>query len=578
MKETSIVSSYGDFTLLFRSVKYHAAEYIEAIEEEGLPFIVYGQGTLLDRDDIKSILYFMTYVAHEVIGYSKLLQRASWWNVEQFTGDFLALSPETKVALLNTKQDFNISDQKKKKDFTRIGIQNDEDINKLLGFNEIRESYFAKSKDKKKQVGVLRIFYQILDKSGYLKKHLNYGDSKENDEQLYNIARLSQIISTYARSYNRYDMKELLWHFYQSRESKTYDEVFIEDSNCIKLMTIHQAKGLEFPVVIIGSLIKGRFPGYKKRRQELIDIPDKFYLRLTPFNEPKEQERLFYVGITRAQDLLALSGSEKVNVQKRGLSPFITELGADHLCCSDEVKTCCTKKYEVPRKTVYLSYSALDTYLMCPFLYKLNYEYGFSTPATYFQNYGLILHTALMRINKSLQGKHEYKLEDIIDGSWMPLPMADKKIDEIKQEFHRILKKYIKNFTVRMKEILAVEKPFMVIGDEYIVAGKTDIVFRDHDNKVNLVDFKARHQEGIEKTNVKEQLQLYNYCLKGIYNIDRMYAYTLLDSKEIEVSYNEHNITKILKDFRTSVLNNMYPKNYSYCKECFYNFCCGELK
>ncbi len=578
MKATGKVISYGDFTLLFRSVKYHASEYIEEIQNEGLPFIVYGKGSLLDRDDIGSMLYFMTYVTQEVNGDKKLLTRATWWNVRQFTGDFLALSPETKEVLINTEQEFKISDLKRRKDFIRLGIKNEEDINKLLGLNGLRENILANHKDRKKRIGVLRIFYRVLDKSGYLKEYLNSEDTPETEERLYNAARLSQIISTYERSYNRYDMKSLLWHFYRSRENKTYDEVFIEDSNSIKLMTIHQAKGLEFPVVIIGSLIKGRFPSTRKGGKNLIDIPDNFYLRLAPFDEPKEQERLFYVGITRAQDILALAGSEKVNVQRRGLSPFIAELGVDHLCCIDEVAECCTKQYEIPKKAVYLSYSALDTYLMCPYLYKLSYEYGFSTPATYFQNYGLILHTALMRINKSLQKKCKYELEDVINNSWMPLPMADKKIDEIKREVQRVLKNYIKDFTTRVKEILAVEKPFIVIGDEYIIAGKADLVFRDHDNQINLVDFKARHQEGIEKTNVREQMQLYNYCLKKEYSIDKMYAYTLLDNKETGVAYNEDTIKEILTAFSNSVLNNNYPKNLSHCNDCFFNFCCGEIK
>jgi len=578
LKTKNIVNSYGDIVLLFRSVKYHATEYIESLESTNLPYVVYGRGSLLSRDDIKSIVYFMSYLTQEAYSDNSFKQWRNWWDVGQFASEFLALTSKTKGILLNAEQNLNICELKNRNDCISLGIKSEEDIIKILSLNQHREDILKKQKEKKK-TGVLRIFYDVLDASGYLSRLLHAITSNtENEENLYNTARLSQIISSYSRSYNMHDIKGLIWYLYSSNLNRTFDEVFIENPDSIKIMTIHQAKGLEFPAVIIGSLINGRFPSDRKSGKLLIDIPENLFLRNKPYNEQEEQRRLFYVGITRAQDLLTLITSEKINIQKKGISPFIEDLGSDNLCCKDEVSKSCASRYQIAQKSVYISFSALDTYIMCPYLYKLHYDYGFETPATFFQNYGLILHTALMRINKALQKGQDIDLTAIIDNSWMPLPIADKREGDIRKEFQRILEKYIETFTNKFKEIIVIEEPFTVIGDEYIIAGKVDLIFCDFDDTINLVDFKARYSAGIEKTNVKEQLQLYNYCLKQKYKIDKLFAYTLLDNKEYEVLYEESNIKKILSDFRNSILYQEYERNVSHCPDCFFNFCCGELK
>ena len=77
-------------------------------------------------------------------------------------------------------------------------------------------------------------------------------------------------------------------------------------------MTIHQAKGLEFPVVVIGSAVEGRIP--KRRRSETFPLPDE--LRLSKDEDVDDlhmldQRKLFYVGMTRAKDILVFGTSNQ---------------------------------------------------------------------------------------------------------------------------------------------------------------------------------------------------------------------------------------------------------------------------
>ena len=75
-----------------------------------------------------------------------------------------------------------------------------------------------------------------------------------------------------------------------------------DDGNCVTMMTIHSAKGLEFPVVFLCGVQAGKIPLTGGRG-----------------TDPEEERRLFYVGLTRAREELLLSGSGES-------SPFLTDI------------------------------------------------------------------------------------------------------------------------------------------------------------------------------------------------------------------------------------------------------------
>ncbi|UTB34086.1 MAG: hypothetical protein NKF70_12050 [Methanobacterium sp. ERen5] len=129
-------------------------------------------------------------------------------------------------------------------------------------------------------------------------------------------------------------IKDFMWYLYLLPDSIQYDEQVVDNPKSVKISTIHQAKGLEFPVVFVCSVIKNRFPGRKKKDKNIVPLPGELLLKFKNKDSSDlgdvtisdtfdlEERRLFYVAMTRAQDVLVVSTADKINVKKVGFSPL----------------------------------------------------------------------------------------------------------------------------------------------------------------------------------------------------------------------------------------------------------------
>ena len=98
------------------------------------------------------------------------------------------------------------------------------------------------------------------------------------------------------------------------------------DADAVAVVTIHKAKGLEWPVVYLVGLVDGRFPA--RGRREQLAVPDALLRGTFPSGDAQVQEerRLFYVGMTRARDELVLSHALDYGGKRtRRVSPFVLE-------------------------------------------------------------------------------------------------------------------------------------------------------------------------------------------------------------------------------------------------------------
>ena len=581
LKKDNLIKNYGDVAFLFRSVKYHAPEFIKYLIKEKIPHVTFGDGQFMEREEIKTIIYLMSYVTQELYIENKFHDWKNWWKKDVFANEFLGFSGATKNIILNGK--FNLYDLCDEGDFKKQGFSDKNDILKLIKLNKLKHDV-EKEKDsfgdqQKGKNSLLIVFYKILDYSEFFKR-LMEKKSLENREILQNLGRLSDIINRYMDISKKEALKGFLWHMYNSADDM--DQNKIEDENTVKLMTVHQAKGLEFPVVFLCCLNEGRFP-LRYRDSEFIHIPDEL-LDKDDIEDAKEafmdeERRLFYVGLTRAQDNLIFTTSKKhrVNVWKK--SRFL-EIIPEALMMDDDFRLAAEKQYRVKKEVPNLNYSAINTFIDCPLRYTLIYDYEFATPPSYMQRVGTFIHNSLKQIHENMKkGKaiSPHDMRDIVEKYWINLPIADKKNATMKEKKIEELVTYYISAKDNYKDILAIEESFSHIDDNMILKGKVDLIVKDKHDKVCLIDFKARTKKGIEETNVDKQLQIYNHCLDTIYNIDNLIAYTIEDNQKTFFSPTKKETVKFLAYISEKMAKEDFCKQKNaFCNHCPFKFYCWK--
>lgn len=573
MKKEGIIKKYGDVALLFR-VWRHAEDYISHLNEKDIPYVTFGGGGFLEREEVTSLIYLLSYVTQQ-LSLGNKFRRWDWWDVSSFKSEVLGFSEATKEALDSLDSDINIYNFKDRKSLKESGFTIEEDIEKIVRLNELRENF----EEDPESHSLLKIFYEILKITGYLNRLLE-GKSQENEKKLYNLARLSETINTHEDVGNK--ISDFFWFVYLS--ANDLDEKILENENTVKIMTVHKAKGLEFPVVFLCSLMEGRFPKNFSSSGHLVPIPKEFYLSEKEFEKDKdahyeEEKRIFYVGMTRAQDNLIFTTSDKIKVQSREKSRFLKNI-EEFVSNDKNIEKPIEKRYRVVEEIPQLNYSAINTYIDCPFRYELVYDYGFDTPGIFMQSVGTFVHNVLQRIHKEMKKGNnlsEENLENFVDQYWIPVYRKKKKDKKFKQDYLNKIKDYYEKASEFYDEIISIEEPFSYIDENMVVDGRADLICRDKNGNVDIIDFKARKSEGIEETNVDKQLKIYNYCLREKYDIDKLIAYTFIDNTKTE--FNPEN--ESVKEFLNEMTNKMDVEQFekkpgAFCKKCEFNFCCGD--
>jgi DNA helicase-2/ATP-dependent DNA helicase PcrA len=209
------------------------------------------------------------------------------------------------------------------------------------------------------------------------------------------------------------------------------------DADAVAVMTVHKAKGLEFPVVYLPGLVSGRFPATARREPlslpvELVDetLPEGDY-------QLQEERRLFYVGMTRARDELILShAADYGGARARRVSPFVLEaldlpvaagaVGAgaktqrplDRLASLERTEAA---PAAVPRRDdepLTLSFYAIDDYLTCPLKYKFAHLLRVPLAPHHSIIYGAALHAAVSEFHKR-HARGEVMTEDALYAAFL---------------------------------------------------------------------------------------------------------------------------------------------------------------
>ena len=267
------------------------------------------------------------------------------------------------------------------------------------------------------------VLYAFLRDSGWLGE-LAGAQSVAAEEQLANIGRFFDLIrnqsALLADDRAVFLARHLATLIEAGDDPATADPD--PDVDAVHVMTVHKAKGLEFPVVFLPGLVAERFPA--RSRREPLALPAELVDEVLPEGDGhlQEERRLFYVAMTRARDELILShASETPGGRARRVSPFVIEAldlptagltGAlptsVHSAGPLERIAAAQGPAEAPEAErvpiagpLSLSHSAIDDYLTCPLRYKYAQVVRVPTTPHHSMVYGAALHRAVQEFHRS---------------------------------------------------------------------------------------------------------------------------------------------------------------------------------
>jgi DNA helicase-2/ATP-dependent DNA helicase PcrA len=285
------------------------------------------------------------------------------------------------------------------------------------------------------------VLYAYLRDSGTLAR-LASTDSVAAEEALTNIARFFDIVR--AQSALLADDRAVFLAPHLGTLVEAGDDPPTgdpdPDGDAVAVMTVHKAKGLEFPVVYVPGLVADRFPA--RARRDPLALPVELVDEVLPEGDVhlQEERRLFYVAMTRARDELILShASEGASGSARRVSPFVLEAldlpstatsGAGRVGPRSAIDRIAAldapaQPPEAERRPIEgpltLSHSAIDAYLTCPAKYRYSHVMRVPTAPHHALIYGSALHQAVQEFHRA-QGRgrtmDEAELIGVFEAAW----------------------------------------------------------------------------------------------------------------------------------------------------------------
>jgi DNA helicase-2/ATP-dependent DNA helicase PcrA len=589
---------YKDFAILVRA-NDHAESFVTALERQRIPYQFLGPGRLFHQEEIK-----------DLIAYLKVLYNfedsASLYRV--LTMPIFGLDSVEIAALINLSKRKNYS-------LFEALEKNEEIVFKAKTREKITNLY----RIIKRHLGLVpketagQILYYFLEDSGLIQKIVEY-KTLQDEKIAKNIAKLFDKLKTYETDHQTasvFDVVDWIDLSMQMGESPLAADFDWSDNNAVNILTIHSGKGLEFPVVFLVNLVAQRFP--TRERHEKIPIPQKLIKEILPIGDfhLEEERRLFYVGLTRARDLLFLTAANFYGEGKRErkISPFVYEtlkekeiekIMSDNtprnvqlslLEWADKGKK---KEKEALSSTTavnYLSYSQLQTFDICPLHYKLKYILKIPTAQTSAQSFGTSVHAALRNFYQNWQTGNRLKISDvkqIVNEVWINEGYGSKAHEkQALTRAVRIVSAYLtKNFDKKNLPI-ALEYPFNFYLDKVKIAGRIDRIDKIDENKIEIIDYKTGDNVPTPKK-LEEDLQLTFYALAAnevkdktldkkpediilsLYYLEKNLKFTTTRTKE-QLDVAKELILEKVKEIENS---DFKCSGSIFCKNCEYKMLC----
>lgn len=463
-----------------------------------------------------------------------------------------------------------------------------------------------------RQVSLVGDFYKLLH---FLGAHQIDPDTLEGSARLGAFARFSKVLADYEHVNRRSSFRDeegrrvfrsgrdrgkpyfqnlanYLLHYAQDAY-EDFEGEETADLDAVDILTIHQAKGLEWPIVFIPALVKGRFPSRLSGRPQQWALPDSVFpaeVRSRYEGGDAEERRLFYVALTRARECAYLSGFER-KTNRFKPSPYLLEVAG---CAPPRLERLPlpappgTASTELP--PLEISFSDVALFEECGYRYRLGAILGFQQELAVELGYGKAIHHVLREVAEESRARtavpSPQELQDLIDRAFY-LPFADAPaFERMHQAANRLVSGYVDRYASDLQRIWAVERPFELHLPDGRVSGRADVILDEEDGRIGslaIVDYKVAAGV-VREERYETQLQVYTAAGRGEgLTVEAAYLHELRDGTRRSVDTTGKTVAnaverigELLRRIRTAGFS--AAEDDEQCRKCDYGPVCRQSR
>lgn len=320
----------SDFAILYR-MNSQSRAIEDVLRREDVPYKIIGGLKFYERKEIKDTIAYLRLIANQAdnLALERIINepkrgvgKTSLDKIEQISNETgmpmyeVVKNAQNYVPKIysNTRPFIDLIEKYKK--MVQIRSTQEADESNLTNIIEV-----PGEDNEEQRLSIPDLITSVLKESGYIDS-LKTENTVEAESRIQNIGEFLTVAEEFEKESADKSLNEFLNNISLSSDTDNLEET----DDVVTLMTLHSAKGLEYPVVFLVGMEEGIFPGYQSMGDD---------------NELEEERRLFYVGITRAKKYLFLTcanmrkifGSTSYNPPSR----FLKEIPKDLLDGYDEV-------------------------------------------------------------------------------------------------------------------------------------------------------------------------------------------------------------------------------------------------
>ncbi|MGH9489631.1 MAG: ATP-dependent helicase [Terriglobales bacterium] len=484
--------AYREIAVLFRSVRTSARPLIDALTKRGILPACGGRTGLFQQPEAR--LLGQTYA---------WLTRNKWRSEEHGAG--------SEVSLPGLLADYSRA--------FGLGSEAQRSLRERL------EQWRSEAVQERREGNLVGEYYQLLNVLGVVAWNL---EDSATATRMGVLARFSGLLADFEHMKRRARFENgdggeqyrggqsgglwfyrQLFSYMQYYALGAYEDFAGEESlgqDAVNLLTVHQAKGLEWPVVFVPSLTARRFPSSRTNQRQNWLAPLTEEQRRRYEGSDTDERRLFYVALTRAREALYLSTFDRTARNQAKPSPFFAEMAGDTLACTPLPLPAAAARHQPgPTEPAELAFSDLALYERCPKAYRLRNLLGFQPKLARELGYGRAVHSVLRAMADLAQREgrapSEAEAEEILKQEFY-LPYANAAaLPPMRRAAQALVTAYRQRFGEDLLRTWDTERPLTLAVDGARIQGRADVILDRESGEAGalaLADYKTAADDSLE--------------------------------------------------------------------------------